>query len=293
LVGRLHALGPTLSHRTHQTPPQPGRGLRSGQALGAFDRGGRDSVDSDSGRTPFEREDRRGRLTQPVLFVHGTCDRLVPVAAGCRAAPDNPSMETVVLDWVGHTVAVECVLVRRSGGVPLRGLGFGLAASGSAGAGSYRSSVGAGCCGADAMACTNQRCGWPGNRWGRGPNWATTGVIRPVTEISGRVDVAVHDFTCERAHQVFVDSAFADQARWGAVRCGAAVVDLAGGKPAIRHGQVAAVAGSLVRPVAAQPIPSQHPRWPGETIAGPCSVSWRPRRDPRSRCGRRRPPARW
>ena len=193
----------------------------------------------------------------------------------------------------GHTVAVECVLVRRSGGVPLRGLGFGLAASGSAGAGSYRSSVGAGCCGADAMACTNQRCGWPGNRWGRGPNWATTGVIRPVTEISGRVDVAVHDFTCERAHQVFVDSAFADQARWGAVRCGAAVVDLAGGKPAIRHDQVAAVAGSLVRPVAAQPIPSQHPRWPGETIAGPCSVSWRPRRDPRSRCGRRRPPARW
>ena len=155
-------------------------------------------------------------------------------------------METVVLDWVGHTVAVECVLVRRSGGVPLRGLGFGLAASGSAGAGSYRSSVGAGCCGADAMACTNQRCGWPGNRWGRGPNWATTGVIRPVTEISGRVDVAVHDFTGERAHQVLVDSAFTDQAAWGAVRCGAAVVDLAGGKPAIRHDQVAAVAGSLV-----------------------------------------------
>src|SRR6185312_7815749 len=68
-------------------------------------------------------------------FVHGTCDRLVPVAAGCRAAPDNPSMETVVLDWLGHTVAVECVLVRRSGGVPLRGLGFGLAASGSLGRG--------------------------------------------------------------------------------------------------------------------------------------------------------------
>ena len=42
------------------------------------------------------------------------------------------------------TVAVECVLVTRSCGVPLRGLGFGLSASGPAGAGSYRSSVGAG-----------------------------------------------------------------------------------------------------------------------------------------------------
>jgi hypothetical protein len=47
-------------------------------------------------------------------------------------------------DVVCVTVAVECVLVARSCGVPLRGLGFGLAASGPAWAGSYRSSAGAG-----------------------------------------------------------------------------------------------------------------------------------------------------
>ena len=49
--------------------------------------------------------------------------------------------------------------------------------------GSYRSSGGVGCSGVVAMACTNQRCGWAGYRWGRGPDWATTGVIRPVTEV--------------------------------------------------------------------------------------------------------------
>jgi 2-polyprenyl-6-methoxyphenol hydroxylase-like FAD-dependent oxidoreductase len=43
-----------------------------------------------------------------------------------------------------RSVAVECVLVARSCGVPLRGLGFGLATSGPAWAGSYRSSAGAG-----------------------------------------------------------------------------------------------------------------------------------------------------
>ena len=63
------------------------------------------------------------------------------------------------------------------------------------GAGSYRSSGGVGCSGVVAMACTNQRCGWPGYRWGRGPDWATTGVIRPVTEIQRSVDVTVDDFT--------------------------------------------------------------------------------------------------
>lgn len=42
------------------------------------------------------------------------------------------------------TVAVECVLVALSCGVPLRGLGFGLAASGPAWAGSYGCSAGAG-----------------------------------------------------------------------------------------------------------------------------------------------------
>ena len=69
--------------KRHLSPEQVfGRGKPSVP----LDRGGRDRVDSDSGRTPFEREDRRGRLTQPVLFVHGTCDRLVPVAAGCLLA---------------------------------------------------------------------------------------------------------------------------------------------------------------------------------------------------------------
>src|ERR1700737_3717505 len=44
------------------------------------------------------------------------------------------------------------------------------------------------------MACTN-RFGWPGNRWDRGPDWTTTGVIRPVTEIARGVCVAVDDCT--------------------------------------------------------------------------------------------------
>jgi hypothetical protein len=36
-------------------------------------------------------------------------------------------------------------------------------------------------------------------------------VIRPVTEITRSIAVAVDDFTGDRAHQVFVDAAFADQ----------------------------------------------------------------------------------
>ncbi len=75
----------------------------------------------------------------------------------------------------------------RSRGVPLRGLGFGVA-----------------------MACTN-RFGWPGYRWGGGPDWATTGMIRPVTEIQRSVPVTVNDFPAEGAHEVFVDATFADQ----------------------------------------------------------------------------------
>ena len=67
------------------------------------------------------------------------------------------------------------------------------------------------------MACTN-RFGWPGYRWSRGPDWATTGVIRPVTEVSGRVVITVHNFTGERAHQVLVDAVFADEAERTAVR---------------------------------------------------------------------------
>src|ERR1700694_1072069 len=95
------------------------------------------------------------------------------------------------------------------------------------------------------MACTN-RGGWPGYRWGRGPDWATTGVIWPVTEVSGRVVITVHNFTGERAHQVLVDAVFADQPAWCAVRCGAAVVNLAGREPAFRDRQHPAVADGLV-----------------------------------------------
>src|ERR1700682_2776411 len=95
------------------------------------------------------------------------------------------------------------------------------------------------------MACTN-RCGWPGNRWGRGPNWAITGVIRPVTEIARSVVIAVDDLTGARAHQLLVDTAAAGQPARCAIRCGATVVDLAGGKPAIGHGEHTAVASGLI-----------------------------------------------
>ena len=95
------------------------------------------------------------------------------------------------------------------------------------------------------MVCTN-RCGWPGYRWGRGPNWATTGVIRPVTEVARSVLIAVHDMAGLRTHQQLVDAAAPNQSAQGAVRCGAAVVDLAGRKPPVRHHQLAAIAGALV-----------------------------------------------
>jgi hypothetical protein len=95
------------------------------------------------------------------------------------------------------------------------------------------------------MACTN-RFGWPGCQWGRGPDWATTGVIRPVTEITRSIVIAIDDFTGLRAHQLLVDPVLADQTAWPTVRCGATVVDLAGGEPAIRNRQNAAAAGCLV-----------------------------------------------
>ena len=95
------------------------------------------------------------------------------------------------------------------------------------------------------MACTN-RFGWPGCQWGRGPDWATTGVIRPVTEITRSIVVAIDDFTGLWAHQLFVDPEFADQTAWPTVRSGATVVVLAGGEPAIRDRQNAAAAGCLV-----------------------------------------------
>ena len=99
------------------------------------------------------------------------------------------------------------------------------------GAGSYRSSGGVGCSGVVAMACTNQRCGWPGYRWGRGPDWATTGVIRPVTEVAGRVGVAVHELPTGGAHPHPLT-----ELEVGVVAA-AAVVGLGGGEPAIHHHQ--------------------------------------------------------
>src|SRR5258707_2057506 len=128
---------------------------------------------------------------------------------------------------VSLSVAVECVLVTRSCGVPLRGLGFGLSASGPAWAGSYRCSGGAAGCGVAAMACTNHVGGWPGYRWGRGPNWATTGGFRPVTEIQCGVCVAVNDLPGLLAEQGFVATAFTPQAPRCAVGLGAAVGALA------------------------------------------------------------------
>jgi hypothetical protein len=115
------------------------------------------------------------------------------------------------------TVAVECVLVTPSCGVPLRGLGFGLSVSGPAWAGSYRSSADTGrCSGVRAMACTN-RLGWPGNRWGR-PDWTTTGVIRPVTEIARSIVITVDDLAGLWTYQVLVDAPRAEQPARGAVR---------------------------------------------------------------------------
>ena len=75
------------------------------------------------------------------------------------------------------------------------------------------------------MACTNHGCGWSGYRWGRGPDWTTTGGIRPVTEIARSVAVAVDDVTGDRADQVLVDAALTDQAARGAIGLVAAVVD--------------------------------------------------------------------
>jgi hypothetical protein len=45
---------------------------------------------------------------------------------------------------------------------------------------------------------------------------------------------------------VFVDATLANQAAWGVIRLVAAVVDLAGRKPAIGHGQGAAMPQGLV-----------------------------------------------
>jgi hypothetical protein len=58
--------------------------------------------------------------------------------------------------------------------------------------------------------------------------------------------IAVDEFTRLWAHQQLVDTAAPDQAARCAIWCGAAVVDLAGGKPAIGHRQSPTVAGGLV-----------------------------------------------
>jgi len=71
-------------------------------------------------------------------------------------------------------------------------------------------------------------------------------VIRPVTEITRSIVIAIDDFTGLWAHQLFVDSALADQAAWSTVRCGAPVVGLTGGKPAIRNRQRRAGTSGLV-----------------------------------------------
>jgi hypothetical protein len=70
-------------------------------------------------------------------------------------------------------------------------------------------------------------------------------VIRPVTEITRSIVIAIDDFTELWAHQLLVDPVLADQTAWPTVRCGATVVDLAGGERAIGDRQNAAAAGCL------------------------------------------------
>jgi hypothetical protein len=71
-------------------------------------------------------------------------------------------------------------------------------------------------------------------------------MIRPVTEIAGRIDITVHHDASAGTHQLVIQFAVADQSARCAIRLGVAVVDLAGCKPAIRHRQQTAVAGDLV-----------------------------------------------
>ncbi len=46
-------------------------------------------------------------IRQPVLLVHGTRDRLVPVGAAQRTARLNPGWRTAYLDGIGHTPQLE------------------------------------------------------------------------------------------------------------------------------------------------------------------------------------------
>ncbi|GAA2740692.1 alpha/beta fold hydrolase [Terrabacter aerolatus] len=57
------------------------------------------------GRREYDRIMRD--LRAPVLLIHGTRDRLVPVSAARRAARLNPTWRTAYLDGMGHTPQLE------------------------------------------------------------------------------------------------------------------------------------------------------------------------------------------
>ncbi|GAA1504916.1 hypothetical protein GCM10009740_39860 [Terrabacter terrae] len=57
------------------------------------------------GRRDYDRIIRE--VDRPVLLVHGTRDRLVPISAARRAARLNPAWQTAFLDGVGHTPQLE------------------------------------------------------------------------------------------------------------------------------------------------------------------------------------------
>ncbi|WP_374970957.1 alpha/beta fold hydrolase [Terrabacter sp. BE26] len=57
------------------------------------------------GRRDYDRIIRE--VDRPVLLVHGTRDRLVPISAARRAARLNPEWQTAFLDGVGHTPQLE------------------------------------------------------------------------------------------------------------------------------------------------------------------------------------------
>jgi len=57
------------------------------------------------GRRDYDRIIRE--VDRPVLLIHGTRDRLVPISAAHRAARLNPAWQTAFLDGVGHTPQLE------------------------------------------------------------------------------------------------------------------------------------------------------------------------------------------
>ena len=139
-------------------------------------------------------------------------------ASGFSSASPRRELPRTRMPACSRPVAVECVLVTRSCGVPLRGLGFGLSAPGL--------TVGEVFWGLRLAPDDPASAPWPvptdlvgpGTDGARGPDWATTGVIRPVTEIATRVFVAVDEFAGLRTYQQLVDASVADQPAQGAVR---------------------------------------------------------------------------